>query len=44
MTLQEGQPAPGFSLEDTFGNVVSLSDFKGKDVVIFFYPRDATPG
>ncbi|MDF2654435.1 MAG: bcp [Bacillota bacterium] len=42
--LKEGMKAPDFSLEDKNGNLVSLSDFKGKKVVVYFYPRDNTPG
>jgi peroxiredoxin Q/BCP len=42
--LKEGMKAPDFSLEDKDGNLVSLSDFKGKKVVVYFYPRDNTPG
>jgi peroxiredoxin Q/BCP len=44
MALQVGDPAPDFSLSDAAGNPVSLSDFKGKRVVLYFYPRDNTPG
>jgi peroxiredoxin Q/BCP len=42
--LKIGDPAPEFTLPDENGNPVSLSDFRGKRVVIFFYPRDNTPG
>jgi peroxiredoxin Q/BCP len=42
--LEEGKKAPDFTLEDAEGKKVSLSDFKGKDVVVWFYPKDATPG
>jgi peroxiredoxin Q/BCP len=42
--LKEGQKAPAFKLEDDQGQKVSLSDFKGKDVVLYFYPKDMTPG
>ena len=42
--LKEGQKAPAFTLEDDQGQKVSLSDFKGKDVVLYFYPKDMTPG
>lgn len=42
--LKVGDPAPDFTLPDENGNPVSLSDFRGKRVVIFFYPRDNTPG
>ncbi len=40
----EGQPAPGFKLPSTEGREISLEDFKGKNVVLYFYPRDNTPG
>jgi peroxiredoxin Q/BCP len=39
-----GQPAPDFSLPDTAGNTVRLSDFRGRKVVLYFYPKDDTPG
>lgn len=39
-----GQPAPDFSLPDQSGKTVSLSDLKGKPVVLYFYPKDDTPG
>jgi thioredoxin-dependent peroxiredoxin len=41
--LQEGQKAPSFTGIDQDGNKVSLSDFKGQKVVLFFYPEDDTP-
>jgi peroxiredoxin Q/BCP len=44
MTLSPGDPAPDFSLPDGEGNPISLSDFRGKRVVLYFYPRDNTPG
>jgi len=44
MPIAEGQPAPDFSLEDSKGNRVSLKDFRGKNVVVYFYPKDDTPG
>lgn len=43
-TLQEGDKAPAFKLNDQDGNKVSLSDFKGQNVVLYFYPKDLTPG
>jgi len=43
-TLEVGQPAPDFTLPATQGQTVSLSDFRGKYVVLYFYPRDNTPG
>ncbi|HET9156246.1 MAG TPA: thioredoxin-dependent thiol peroxidase [Myxococcaceae bacterium] len=39
-----GDKAPAFSLEDQSGETVKLSDFKGKTVVLYFYPKDDTPG
>ena len=42
--LQIGTQAPDFTLFDKDGNAVSLSDFWGKRVVLYFYPRDNTPG
>lgn len=44
MSLQIGDKAPDFTVNDQNGNPVSLSDFKGKKVVLFFYPKDNTPG
>jgi len=41
---EEGKKAPAFKLKNQDGKVVSLSDFKGKDVVLYFYPKDNTPG
>ena len=42
--LEVGTKAPEFSLPDKDGNIVSLSDFLGKKVVLYFYPKDNTPG
>lgn len=42
--LKEGDKAPDFSVNDQDGNKVKLSDYKGKKVVLYFYPRDMTPG
>jgi thioredoxin-dependent peroxiredoxin len=42
--IAEGRKAPDFTLADAAGERVSLKDFKGKDVVVYFYPRDDTPG
>lgn len=42
--LKAGQKAPAFSIPDQDGNIISLSDYKGKKVVLFFYPKDNTPG
>ena len=44
MMLEVGMKAPEFTLKDKLGNPVSLSDFRGKKVVLYFYPRDNTPG
>ncbi|RAM48630.1 MAG: peroxiredoxin [Hapalosiphonaceae cyanobacterium JJU2] len=44
MPLAVGTDAPAFTVKDTNGNTVSLSDFKGKTVVLYFYPKDDTPG
>ena len=44
MTLKVGDRAPEFSLPNTYGNVTTLSSLKGKRVVLYFYPRDNTPG
>lgn len=42
--LETGMKAPNFTLKDKNGNDVSLSDFLGKKVVLYFYPKDNTPG
>ncbi|HLP88902.1 MAG TPA: peroxiredoxin [Nostocaceae cyanobacterium] len=44
MPLAVGTVAPAFTVKDTNGNTVSLSDFAGKTVVLYFYPKDDTPG
>jgi peroxiredoxin Q/BCP len=41
--LKEGDKAPGFSGKDQQGNKISLSDFKGSPVILYFYPEDDTP-
>ena len=42
--LKVGDIAPDFSLKDAEENTITLSDFKGKKVVLYFYPKDNTPG
>jgi peroxiredoxin Q/BCP len=42
--VQNGSKAPAFSLKDDRGSTVKLSDFSGKKMVLYFYPRDNTPG
>lgn len=42
--LETGMKAPEFTLSDKDGNAVSLSDFLGKKIVLYFYPKDNTPG
>lgn len=42
--LEVGTKAPDFTLPDKNGNMISLSDFRGKKVVLYFYPKDNTPG
>jgi thioredoxin-dependent peroxiredoxin len=42
--IVEGRQAPDFSLEDAAGKRVSPADFKGQDVIVYFYPKDDTPG
>ena len=42
--LEAGMKAPQFTLTDANGNTISLSDFLGKKVVLYFYPKDNTPG
>ena len=42
--IQEGKPAPAFTLENASGEKVKLSDFRGRPVVLYFYPKDDTPG
>ncbi len=43
-TLKAGDKAPDFKTEDQDGNIIQLSDFKGKKLVLFFYPKASTPG
>jgi peroxiredoxin Q/BCP len=44
LTLKEGDKAPAFSAETNGGKRISLADFTGKNVVLYFYPKDDTPG
>mgnify|MGYP001316909964 FL=1 len=44
MALKVGDKAPEFNLKDSFENDVSLKDFKGKRIILYFYPKDNTPG
>ncbi len=44
MAIEEGKAAPAFTLPDANGKTVSLKDFAGKNVILYFYPRDDTPG
>lgn len=43
-SLEQGKPVPNFTLPATNGKDVSLSDYRGKKVVLYFYPKDMTPG
>ena len=44
MTLEIGNKAPDFTLPGGGGQTISLGDFKGKNIVVYFYPKDSTPG
>lgn len=44
MTVEVGQAVPDFELKNQHGDTVKLSDYKGKHVVLYFYPKDNTPG
>jgi len=44
MAIEEGKAAPQFTLKDAAGEKWSLKDHRGKDVIIYFYPKDDTPG
>ena len=44
MAIEVGKAAPKFTLPDQTGAEVSLADYRGQDVVVYFYPRDDTPG
>lgn len=42
--LEKGMKAPSFTLSDTDGNMISLADFAGRKIILYFYPKDNTPG
>lgn len=42
--LQVGQPAPDFTLQDQYGTKQSLTDYTGQTILLYFYPKDDTPG
>jgi peroxiredoxin Q/BCP len=44
MALANGSTAPAFTLKDAKGDVVALKDFRGSEVIVYFYPKDDTPG
>lgn len=44
MAIEEGKAAPSFKLKNQDGDEVALKDLKGRDVILYFYPRDDTPG
>ncbi len=44
MAIEEGKAAPAFTLENASGKKMSLRDLRGKNVIVYFYPRDDTPG
>ena len=44
MPVEEGKKPPAFKLQDANGKTVSLADYAGKDLVLYFYPKDDTPG
>jgi len=44
MSIEEGKKAPAFKLSDASGKTLTLADFAGKDLVLYFYPKDDTPG
>ena len=44
MSIEEGKAAPAFTLKDASGKKISLKDFRGHDVIVYFYPKDDTPG
>lgn len=44
MTIEEGKAAPAFTLQNADGDKIALKNFKGRDVIVYFYPKDDTPG
>ena len=44
MPIEEGKAAPAFTLQDAAGNMVALKNLRGHNVIVYFYPRDNTPG
>ena len=44
MPIEEGKAAPDFTLTDQNGERTALKDFRGKDIIVYFYPKDDTPG
>jgi len=44
VSIEPGKTAPAFTLTDQTGQRISLKDFRGKDVIVYFYPKDDTPG
>lgn len=44
MVIQENQPAPDFNLPDEKGVIHKLSDYRGQSIILYFYPKDYTPG
>ncbi len=44
MSIEEGRSAPAFTLPDQNGEQVALKDFRGQNIILYFYPKDDTPG
>lgn len=44
MPIVEGKPAPAFALADAGGKQTSLEEFRGRNLILYFYPKDDTPG
>lgn len=42
--VEVGKPAPDFNAPSTLGDNISLEDYRGKNIVLYFYPKDLTPG